>query len=144
MPAAGETIIAGRVPGERIATAIRTASSVSFTTTETVLDTVVAAVVDGRTYRVSWSVDLASTVTDDVARIRIREDSLTGQVLNLTNIVCRAGRDIGFTLEAEYTADATEDKTLVATCHRQDGTGTLTSNALSSEPIYLYVDYIRG
>ena len=144
MPAAGETIIAGRVPGERIETSKRTANSSSFTTTETVLDTVVAPVVAGRTYRVYWAADIASGVTDDTARVRLREDSGAGTVLQLTNIQLRGGRDIGFTLEGEYTADATEDKTFVATAVRQDGTGTLASNANANEPAFLYVDYIRG
>ena len=144
MAQAGETIIAGKVPGERIATTTRTVNSSSFTTTETSIDSVTASVVIGRTYRVKWVTDVASTVDGDVARVRIREDNGSGSVIQLTNIRCRNGRDIGFVLETEYTADATEDKTFVATCVRQDGTGTLALNAASEEPALLYVEYLYG
>jgi hypothetical protein len=143
MPAAGETIIAGRIPGERIATSIVTTNSGSVTS-EVVIDTVVAPVVAGRTYRVRWIADVQSTVTDNVVRCRIREDSLTGNVLQLINVRCTSGRDIGFIIEGEYTADATEDKTFAGTAFRQDGVGTIALNANANEPAYLYVDYLRG
>lgn len=145
MPAAGETIIAGRIPGERIATSIETSNSANITTTETEVQTVTAAVVTGRTYRVRWSVRVSSSVAADDITLRIREDSLTGTILQSETMdVNVSNREPRVTLEAEYTADATEDKVFSATLVRTAGTGNVILNAATTVPTYLYVDYIRG
>ena len=145
MPAAGETIIAGRVPGERIATTISTSDSGTITTTETAVMTVVAAVVIGRIYRVSAFYRPNSSVAGDDIAVRIREDSTTGtQLQGLTYDLTIPTREPAYTMEAEYTADATENKTLMLTFIRTGGTGNVTNVAASTAPSYLYVDYIRG
>jgi hypothetical protein len=144
MVAAGETIIAGKIPGERIATTIRTEDS-SNVTSEAVIDTVEAAVVEGRIYRVRWHGRFASSVAGDDAHFRIREDSISGtelaSVAEDLEVVARQPRS---TIEAEYTADATEDKTFVATLTRLAGTGGVHGDAAAGGPTYFYVEYIRG
>jgi hypothetical protein len=144
MPLAGETIIAGKVPGERIATQVRTSDSAGVTTTETAVDTVVAPVVAGRIYRIRYSMRVNSNAANDDPRVTIREDNATGTQLMLVNldipILFRAPQTV---LEVEYTADATEDKTFVGTIDRIGGTGTLIAVASAVSPTYLCVDYIR-
>jgi hypothetical protein len=146
VPAAGETIIAGKIPGERIATNIDAADSSNFTTTEVTLASVTAAVVIGRTYRVVFHGSFASSVAGDALFVRIREDSLAGNQLQSTAFTIDTTTGVGWknTLEAEYTADATEDKTFKLTGIRAGGTGNCRLEAASDHPAYLYVDYIRG
>jgi hypothetical protein len=143
---AGQKLVAGRVPGERIATDIDTADSGTFTTTETVVSSVVAALVSGRTYRVRWVGGCVTTVANDVYLCRLREDSLVGTALMERNRVIGTTSASGEALECEveYTAVATGNKTFVSTGVRNGGTGTLHADATASRPRYLYVDYIRG
>jgi hypothetical protein len=145
MALAGETIIAAKVPGERIATAIETANSGNVTTTETVIMTVVAPVVISRIYRVTFWGLIDTSVANDRVRVRIREDSVTGNTLQISsNVLTDAVIAEASPTEAEYTADATEDKTFVATLLRVSGSGNEILAAASTNPAYLYVDYIRG
>lgn len=128
----------------RIATTIRTTNTSTFTA-ETSINTVAASLENGKTYRVRWVTDVASSVINDVARFRLREDNVSGTVLQLVNQeVHRASTDFQAILEAEYTAVATGSKTFAATCQRVTGTGNLACNANGNEPHYLYVDYVRG
>jgi hypothetical protein len=144
MVAAGETIIAGKVSGERIATAIETSNSAGITTTETVVMTVIAPVVIGRIYKVVLAAGIRSSVAADTANGRIREDNLTGTQLTVRRVNIAAGGAVfHWALEAEYTADATEDKTFVATMHRASGSGTILVEAGATFPSYLYVDFTR-
>ena len=144
---AGQIAEAGRIPGERIATSIETSDSSTFTTSETALQSVTAAVVSGRTYRVKWATRLSSSVANDQIGANIREDSVAGAQLAGDNIqVFGASSTNGwpFRAEVEYTADATESKTFVATGTRISGSGNCFREAASNRPSYLYVDYIRG
>jgi hypothetical protein len=148
MSSAGFQLVAGRIPGERLATTIRTSDSSGFTTTETVIDSVTAALVSGRTYRVRWVVAWASTVSADTVFSRLREDNLTGTQLQLLRCALTTAAGAGTrwvgAVEAEYTAVSSGNKTFVGTGVRVTGTGTITAHAASTYPIYLYVDYIRG
>jgi hypothetical protein len=143
---AGQTAVAGQVPGERIATDIDTADTSTFTA-ETVVMTVTAALVTGRTYRVRFVGTMQSDVTDDTINSRLREDNVSGTQLQLRRAqspTSSAGSGVGMDVEAEYTAVATGDKTFVATGARSTGTGNITCEASATQPRYLYVDYIRG
>lgn len=148
MPSAGESVIAGRMPGERIATQIDTADTATFTTTETTVSSVTAALVTGRTYRVSFRGTMQSDVAGDLINARIREDNSTGNQLQLRreqSTTATAGSGPSFDQEAEYTAVATGNKTFVATGVRAaGGTGNITCEGAVTQPRYLYVDYIRG
>lgn len=144
MPAAGDTIVVATVPGSRIATTEITSDSAAITTTETVVLTVVAPLVIGRIYQVRAAFNFALSVATDTFDARIREDSLTGG--QRRRIVLHAGSVASFhyvEMETEYTADATESKTIVVTLDRLAGTGNITMQAASSTPAYLYVNYIR-
>lgn len=145
MTGAGQRLVAGRAPGERIVTAIRTTASAGFTATETVTDTVTAALVAGRTYRVSARLLVGSTVAADSSRVTIREDSVSGtQMQQIRVYIPITSTVFPATLESEYTAVASGNKTFVATGQRASGTGTITHGAVATQPVYLYVDYIRG
>jgi hypothetical protein len=145
MVLAGETIIAGKVPGERIATTKRTSNSASITTTETVIDTVVAAVVAGRTYKVVWDGRPVSATAGDDIQYSLREDSVSGTVLQAVAVdVPVINRQPRGRLYAEYLADATEDKTFVATLFRVAGSGNAVGVAAATQPTFLYVDYAYG
>jgi hypothetical protein len=145
MVSAGETIIAGKVPGERIATTIVTANSATITTTETTVMTVVAAVVAGRIYRITADIAFTLSVANDTFFTRIREDSVTGnQLQNRRSSKDSTSALMTHHLEVEYTADVTEDKTIELTFVRSTGTGNISLSAAAASPAYLYVDYIRG
>jgi hypothetical protein len=144
---AGFQLVAGRIPGERIATAVRTSNSSSFTSTETQTDTVTAPLVSGRTYRVTAYLLCRSTVANDTDIARLREDNLTGTTLQSIRVLIPAtgaATDTLIYLEAQYTAASSADKTFVATGVRGSGTGSITHTAGTSNPVYLYVDYISG
>jgi hypothetical protein len=146
MAQAGETIIAGRIPGERIATTTRSSNSSGITTTETVVDSVTASLVEGRTYKIRWFGQVFSSVADGYTRLRIREDSVSGtevdQRQRSTDIA--ANQAFPVILEGEYIAVATGSKTFVATLVRQAGTGTVTAQAGSANPTRLTVEYVSG
>jgi len=146
MPSAGETIIAGRIPGERIATNIETSDSGSISTTETVVMSVTAPVVEGRTYRVKAVFNVDGTVSNDTFVARLREDSVSGAQLQVDRVdLTNPSTNLAAVpLEVEYTADATEDKTFVLCFIRSTGTGSMILAAAGNAPSYLYVDYIRG
>jgi hypothetical protein len=144
MPLAGETVQAGKQPGERVGTAIVTSSSGAITTTETVVATVVFPAVAGRIYRIVADIGFAVSVVTDRNLCTIREDSVSGTVKNQRNIGAPTTTSPwSYHIEAEYTADATEDKTVVLTLQRSTGTGNIVLAAGASQPSYLYADYIR-
>lgn len=145
MPLAGETIIPGKLPGERIATEIVTSSSATITTTETVIATVVAALVTGRTYRLRFAGAINNSQIASTGLIRLREDSVSGTQLQVVREHAHtAAQNYPLIVEVEYTAVATGNKTFVATLVRGTGTGDHSLTASASQPTYLYTDYIRG
>lgn len=146
MSSAGQELVAGRVPGERIATNVRTSDSSGFTTSETVIDTVTASVVNGRTYRISWHSAASSSVAGDDLLGRIREGSTTaGTQLDYVQVdITATANRWPIDLEVEWTASATGSQTFAATAVRQAGTGTITVKSAATSPTYMYVDYIRG
>ena len=146
MSSAGFQLVAGRIPGERIATTSTTSDSSTFTTTEAEVLSVTAALVDGRTYRVRAHCRWASSVAGDRVIGRIRQDSVTGSEVTSANVIADTTATNGWPMmiEAEYTATATGDKTFVVGGVRASGTGNCYMVAASNRPGYLYVDYIRG
>lgn len=146
MSSAGQQLLAGRIPGERIETSIATADGSDFTTTETDLMSVTAPLVSGRTYRVVFHGAIRSDTTGtETVLVRIREDSTVGNQLQTRQFELPLNSSIGFGVhvEVEFTASSTGNKTFVATGDRNAGTGTYALDANSSQPAYLYVDYIR-
>lgn len=146
MSSAGQRLVAGRVPGERIQTAIETTDSGTFTTGDTQVASITAALVSGRIYRVRFAGSFVSTVAADTVLARIREDTSGGTVLQEKNRVVGTTSGAGEALdfEVEFTAASSANKTFVVTAIRNGGTGTLHRDAAATRPSYLYVDYIRG
>lgn len=146
MSSAGQQLVAGRIPGERIATQIETADSTTFTTTEVTITSISAPVVTGRTYRVRLATAFQSDTAGPPVVTFIREDSATGNQLNVRQSIIDTASGFGWhhVNEVEYTADATESKAFFVTAKRNGGSGTLNMHASAAAPTYLYVDYIRG
>ena len=147
MSSAGFQLVAGRVPNERIATTEATSDSSTFTGTEVELMSVTAALVSGRTYRLTFDGQFGSSVAGDnvAARLR-RDDASTGATLRRTNVEVHIVSALGVPLvmSAEYPATATENKTFYLTASRTAGTGNCRLEGDAGNPSYLYVDYIRG
>lgn len=147
MTSMGFQALAGRIPGERIATVIHTASSVGAVTSETEVASITAALVSGRTYRVTVDYPVRFTVATDMFDARIREDNSSGtQIQRRTPSVSVAGGGSNtlVRLEVEYTALSTGNKTFSFTIARMSGTGSGTPVPSATAPGYMYVDYIRG
>jgi hypothetical protein len=125
----------------------RTSTPAVVTTTETVQDTVTANLVAGRTYKISYKGGIISSVAADSAFLRIREDNLAGNQLQLERVYSPltggAGSRWTADLEVEFTAVTTGAKMFVGTLVRGTGTGNLTSPAGAAQPTYFYVDYVR-
>lgn len=144
MPNAGD-IITLPLPGQRIATT-RTESDSSTFTAETLIDSVTASLISGNVYRVRWVSSMQSSVANDTVNARIREDDLVGTQLVVrreVSTVTTAGSGPDTSVETEYTAVATGDKTFVATGARSTGTGNITAEGSANTPRLLYVDFIR-
>lgn len=138
---------AGGLVSSRVATTVRTSNTSTFTA-ETLINTVTADLVIGRTYKVSWAFRWDSDVAGDTAFARIRDTNLAGTQLQnwradsrLTNVVTSSGW--GFRVEVEFTAVATGSKTFAATLARATGSGNLVVVASAAGPDYLYVDFVR-
>jgi hypothetical protein len=133
----------------RIATSTRIGNSAGFSS-EAVIQTISAVpVVSGRTYRIRWVADVASTAASSTAvesaRWRIRDTNLAGAVLQYTHTaIAMANNDFGAVVETEWVAPSTTTKTFVGTCHRAFGSGTFSCNANANEPSILSVDQVLG
>jgi hypothetical protein len=132
---------------QRRSTSTRITNSAGFSS-EAVIQTISAVpVVSGRTYRIRWVTDVASTAASstavETARWRIRDTNLTGTVLQYTHTaIAMANNDFGAIVETEWVAPSTTTKTFVGTCHRAFGTGTFSCNANANEPSLLTVDQV--
>jgi hypothetical protein len=146
MAARGGTIaLAGRMPGERIATriiSVDTAGGIA----ETQIFSITANLVVGRVYRVSlYSHVNSSTPTDD-GNARIREDSITGTELQVDRVDIQNSATTGRMcyMEFEYKASVTGSKTFVVTMTRSAGAATPFFECAANRPLYMMIDYIRG
>lgn len=145
MSSAGFQIVANRIPGERIATSVRTSTVGTFTTTETIVDTITVPLVSGRTYGIFSQADAQSSVANDQVIYSLREDDAAGTRIAVTRLTC-LGTNAPFPgrLYGEYTAVASGDKTFVVTMVRTVGTGNITASGGTTQKMYLYVDYLSG
>lgn len=142
----GTQLVAGRIPGERIATSIETTDSATFTA-ETQVMSITVPLVTGRTYRVRVIAGFISTSSEDQVIVRIREDNTSGTVLNRDYVFIATGttnRNFKAVIEAEFTAASTANKTFVITGERAVGGAGDCMLETAEAPAYLYVDYIRG
>ena len=130
----------------REATTGHTTDSGTFTTTETEIATVTANLVTGATYRVRAISHVGTSVANDAATVRIREDTVAGQQIQELRLdLPNAGVAGNYCeIETEYTALATAAKTFSFTAARSSGTGNLRREAQGDRPTQFYVDYVRG
>jgi hypothetical protein len=134
---------------QRTFTSTRTSNSSGFSS-EAIIQTISAVpVVSGRTYRLRWITDVASTAATtsniEVARWRIRETNLAGTSIQLAHtILVMTGNDFPGVVETEWVAPSTGTRTFVGTCHRHLGSGTFTCNANANEPSIFTVDQVIG
>lgn len=148
MSSAGQQLIAGRIPGERIGTTVVTADSSNFTTTETTVMSITVPLVSGRTYAIYAYPKFASSVDNDDVTVNIREDNSTGtglqqDSLELTHDL-QSTRGETRPMYAEYTAVSTANKTFVVSAVRAAGTGNIRLEASADKPNYLFIEYVSG
>jgi hypothetical protein len=146
----GDPVVLGRLaiapaPRIRIKTSIATSNSAPWDDTPEVVVQTLSAVplVAGRTYRLTWFGDLIGSVAASEHFMRIREDSLSGTVLDVRRYRAHTTANFPYRTEVEYPAVATGNKTFVFTGVRSVGTGLGTVDADTDHPAYFYVDYIR-
>jgi hypothetical protein len=108
----------------RIATTEVVSDSSTFTTTETQVASVTAALVSGRNYRVRLVARFGTSAANDIVVVRVREDNLSGTTLQFElrplPSTSSSGNTVGV-LEGEYVAASTGDKTFVASGQRTSG-----------------------
>jgi hypothetical protein len=143
---AGEIITADKLSTLVGTKSLRTVGSGTFTTSETILDTVTVDVVAGRSYKIIWDTQLQSSVADGYARARIRETNVSGTVVQLRNHPTNltASQSFPIRMEASWTATSTGSMTFVATAVRMTGTGNLSSFASSDNVTAFYVENDYG
>lgn len=146
MPAAGEPVYAGLLPNQRVATAEITADSVNFTTTETVLMTVLAPVIAGRRYSVYCWASFQSSSSGDGGIARLRFDNTSGTELTSGRFhieVSAAANGYPCPLYVEFNATATGLQTIVLTGIRSaGGAGNVRVEAATNRPSYIIVNQL--
>lgn len=131
-------------PEQRIATAIALTDSATFDDSpEVQLQSVTGILRAGRTYRITWFTDIFGTVAGDQFFFRIKEDSISGTLLDFRRWRQHAAVNFPYRTEVEYTA-ADGAKTFVVSGDRESGTGLGNRDASATSPSYFYIDYIRG
>jgi hypothetical protein len=120
-----------------------TTSSGTFTTTETVVITLSnVPVLNGNKYRIKAIATFASTVAGDDITVRIREDSVSGTVLQTHEddiISTTIQRTV--TIETEFICAANDvTKDFVLTCVRTGGAGNINLQASATQPAFMYAE----
>lgn len=139
--AAGERITADKLSTYAGEPVIRETNTGGFTTTETVVDTLVVPVVSGRRYKIVWDGEYQSSVAGDLVRGQLREDSVSGTAIQLRQTNCSiVTQAFPIRLEAFWTASSTGNKTFVATGDRISGGGTITGIAVAGSPTNFYAE----
>jgi hypothetical protein len=142
MSSAGQQLVAGRIPGERIASGFLFSDSATITTSEVAVIEITAAVVSGRTYRITGDIGYQLSVATDTFNLRLRQGGTQEQLRILAPGVT-ASFQLG-RAEGLFTAASTANVTVQVTLVRASGTGNITAKAASTAPGTLYVDYIEG
>lgn len=134
MPLAGELAVA-----PYFTYALGTTSSASFTA-ETVVDTITANLIAGKTYEVTYNGLFQSSVAADVVNINLREDSISGtRMCDGRASMVTANKTFLMACRAIYVAVSTGSKTFVLTGTRDSGTGNITRAAASNDPSLMTV-----
>jgi hypothetical protein len=130
-------------PMSRMKTLKETTNSGTFNTTETVILTLLnVAVLNGNKYWITGIVTIASTVAGDDITVRIREDSVSGTVLQIHEddiISTTIQRTV--TIQAEFVATVNDTgKDFVVTCVRTAGTGNISRQASATQPAFMHAE----
>lgn len=134
MPLAGELAVA-----PYFTYALSTSSSSTFTA-ETVVDTIIANLISGKTYEVTWNGLYQSSVAADVVNTNLREDSISGtRMVDGRTTMATANKTFLASVRAIYVAVSTGSKTFVVTGTRDSGTGNITRAAASTDPALITV-----
>lgn len=144
---AGQTARIGRRPFERIATDAQVTDSANVGTTEAVVQSATASLVNGRTYRVRFYSGINGDVNNIQYNAILRQDNLAGTAIDVhRKRIEVTGSSIGWhcVLESYFTAVATGNKTFVVTLQRVSGSGNVWREAGTNHPSRLYVEYISG
>lgn len=130
----------------REATQTQTTDSSTFTTTETEIGTVTANLVTGATYGIWVTSHIGTSVANDIATCRIREDTVAGQQIQERQVALPNAGVAGNICDmyTEYTAVATGAKTFSFTAARSSGTGNIRREAQGDRPTIFGIDYVRG
>lgn len=148
MSSAGQQLVAGRIPGERIATTVQTVDSATFTTTEVEIMSVTAPLVVDRTYRVRFTGQWNSDTSGDEVLALLRLTNTSGDIRQQHRVLidlATTSQGYGDMLEFEFTPQSTGNVTFIVSANRTAAsTGNCRLEAQSSRPAYLYIDYIRG
>lgn len=148
MSSAGQQLTANRIPGERITETEEVADSSTFTTSETEVISVTAALVVGRRYAITGRIGFMSTVSGDTVTCRLREDNTSGTQLDMAEVEISRGNltTVKYVaiVYAEFTAGSTGNQEFICSGTRTGGSGTCRMEADTTRPSYLTVDYIRG
>lgn len=141
----GGTATGGASPVRRIGTSIMVTDSATFTTTAVQVASITVPLVSGSVYRVTFDGSFDTTVTGDIVRARIFENSTAGTQLQArdTGSMNAAGLVTALHMEVEFPAVTTGNKTFVVTGERDAGSGDIVRTADATFPAYMYVDHVR-
>jgi hypothetical protein len=129
----------------RINTTILTADSATWGATETQATSITINAIAGAKYKIQFNGRISTDIAADASVMRIREDSLAGNVLQYQQVYLPTTSTNAWpcVMYAEWTAPSTASKTFSLTGQRLIGTGTAHRiRAAGSGPGYLYVDRI--
>jgi hypothetical protein len=146
---AGDEIFAADVNEliDRQNTVIFTGDSSTWSGTEASAMSITISAISGAKYKIVFEGRVSTDIAADAAFIRVREDSLSGNQLNYTNVYLPTTTGNGWQARAyaEWTATSTGNKTFVITGQRSIGTGVAHRiRAAGNGPAYLYVDRIAN
>jgi hypothetical protein len=145
---AGQLLVAGRIPGEEIASTEVTADSATFDDSpEVVVISVTAPVVAGRTYRIVFDGHGNSSTGTDAITFRIRDTDASGteRQTDRCNITGSTTSGASSHMERKITVTGTENRTWVVTGVRVGATGgNCFLEASGTRPTYLTVYYVSG
>jgi hypothetical protein len=130
------THLEGRLVGFDDSTSAASATS---GTTELIVDTVVAALVSGRRYKIEWVLSFDGSVANDVFFLLIRAGTTTSDTQLKFNSV-EIGNQFAAIITAFFTAGSTGNQTFIGTARRSSGTGTLTAAGAANNPRYITVE----
>lgn len=144
---AGQLLIAGMFPRQLIARTKVTSDSASFTTTETVGASVTGDLVVAHTYLVYayFKINYTGGTTESAMQQRIRLDDENGELLQvqLQQTSDNTGSTgIGYSIEVEYDAEESGEKTFALTGQRNKGDATLNFAAGLGDPWYMRIEYL--